>query len=250
MVIELDGPAEIAWERGPEPGAESFYLSADPIRSRVIKTKLARVGDIAVTPMRGGTRVLLEPRERRVRAYLLSKPPRLVIDVAPPGGGEFKAPPGVQALAPAIAVVTPHVEPEPEPAPQPRQSRSRRRRRQPRRSQSPRRSRLRRPRPKRSRPPRRPRPRRRPKLRPKPRRAGAGAEQRRAQRPTPPPEPAPPAPETEAVPPEGFPWSLILLVLLGGAGLGALALVVRARGARRIAPATPPPASPARRRTV
>src|SRR5258705_5333007 len=72
VVIELDGPAEIAWERGPEPGAESFYLSADPIRSRVIKTKLERVGDIAVTPMRGGTRVLLPPRERRVRAYLLS----------------------------------------------------------------------------------------------------------------------------------------------------------------------------------
>src|SRR5262245_25889250 len=91
VVIELDGPVDIAWERGPEPGAESFYLSADPIRSRVIKTNLPRVGDVAVAPMRGGTRVYLAPRERRVRAYLLGKPPRLVIDVAPPGAGEFKA---------------------------------------------------------------------------------------------------------------------------------------------------------------
>src|SRR5262252_4203403 len=104
VVIELDGPADIAWERGPDPGAESFYISADPIRARTIKTRLPRVGDIAVTPMRGGTRVLLEPRERRVRAYLLGKPPRLVIDLAAPGDAPFKAPPGVQALAPATAV--------------------------------------------------------------------------------------------------------------------------------------------------
>src|SRR5262245_53155230 len=115
VVIELDGPVEIAWERGPEPGAESFYLSADPIRTRLIKTQLARVGDVAVAPMRGGTRVYLEPRERRVRAYLLAKPPRLVIDVASPGPGAFKAPPGVQALAPATAVA---VKAEPEPVPE------------------------------------------------------------------------------------------------------------------------------------
>ena len=69
VVVELDGPAEMAWERGPEPGAESFYLTADPIRERLIKTKLARVGDKARDPMRVGTRVLARPRERRVRAY-------------------------------------------------------------------------------------------------------------------------------------------------------------------------------------
>src|SRR5215475_1915240 len=96
VVIELDGPADIAWERGPESGAESFYVSADPIRTRTIKTRLPRVGDITVSPMRGGTRVYLEPRERRVRAYLLAKPPRLVIDVAP-AGAEAGAEVGAEA---------------------------------------------------------------------------------------------------------------------------------------------------------
>src|SRR5215475_7089093 len=121
VVIELDGPADIAWERGPESGAESFYVSADPIRTRTIKTRLPRVGDITVSPMRGGTRVYLEPRERRVRAYLLAKPPRLVIDLASPGDGAFKAPAGVQALAPATAVAI-KAEPEPnrEPKPEPK----------------------------------------------------------------------------------------------------------------------------------
>ena len=48
------------------------------------------------------------------------------------------------------------------------------------------------------------------------------------------PEPAPPAPETEAIPPEteSIPWTMLLSVLLGAAALGAVALALRARGAR------------------
>jgi hypothetical protein len=105
VVIELDGNAEIAWERGPAPGEESFYLDADlGRRARVLHTKLAQVGTVTIEAMRVGTHVSLEPRERRVRAYLLAKPTRLVIDLAPAGAAEFAVPSGVTPLAPATSV--------------------------------------------------------------------------------------------------------------------------------------------------
>jgi len=105
VVIELDGNAEIAWERGPAPGEESFYLDADlGRRERVVRTKLAQVGTVTLEAMRVGTHVSLEPRERRVRAYLLAKPTRLVIDLAPPGAEEFATPAGVTPLAPATSI--------------------------------------------------------------------------------------------------------------------------------------------------
>jgi len=223
VVIELDGSADIAWERGPEPGAESFYLSADPIRTRTIRTKLARVGDITVAPMRGGTRVYLEPRERRVRAYLLSKPPRLVIDVAPPGDTAFKAPAGVQALAPAIAVSV-KAEPEPARAPEPKAEAAPKP--QPEPTPAP---------PAEAKPA--PVPEAVPAPEPAPAPAPAPAETPPAPQEAAPPEPAPPATEPETMPEtmpehEAFPWTTLLAVLLGGAALGGVVLAVRARGAR------------------
>jgi hypothetical protein len=133
VVVELDGAADIAWERGPEPNAETFYLDADlGRRERLVATKLAEVGTVTLRAMRVGTTLLLEPRERRVRAYLLAKPTRLVIDIAPPGPGAFEVPAGLTALAPATSVESlksapvpepkgepEAAEPEPEPAPAP-----------------------------------------------------------------------------------------------------------------------------------
>src|SRR5215510_402227 len=67
VVVELDGPADIAWERGPEPNAETFYLDADlGRRERAVATQLAQVGTLTLRAMRVGTRLELEPRERRV----------------------------------------------------------------------------------------------------------------------------------------------------------------------------------------
>jgi hypothetical protein len=127
VVVELDGNAEIAWERGPAANEESFYLDADlGRRERVVATKLANVGKVSLTAMRVGTHLSLEPRERRVRAYLLAKPTRLVIDVAPPGAEEFAVPNGVTPLAPATSIGSlknapipePQPKAEPEPAPE------------------------------------------------------------------------------------------------------------------------------------
>jgi len=124
LVIELDNDAEIVWENGPEPGEESFYIAAAPAQpSRVIATKLTHVGTISVTEMKGGTHVAIEPRARRVRAYTLTNPPRLVVDFAPPASGAFEAPTGTRALEPATTLGPLVVEPEParkpEPAPEP-----------------------------------------------------------------------------------------------------------------------------------
>jgi hypothetical protein len=105
VVVELDGPADIAWERGPDVHGETFYFDADlGRRERVVETKLAEVGNVTLRAMRVGTTLSLEPRERRVRAYLLAKPTRLVIDIAPPGAGAFEVPAGLTALAPATSV--------------------------------------------------------------------------------------------------------------------------------------------------
>src|SRR5258705_5007793 len=116
VVIELDGNAEIAWERGPAPLEESFYLDADlGRRERVIRTALAQIGTVTLRAMRVGTQVSLEPRERRVRAYLLAKPTRLVIDLAPPAAEEFALPGGVTPLAPATSIGSLKSAPVPEP---------------------------------------------------------------------------------------------------------------------------------------
>ena len=125
VVVELDGPTDIAWERGPKPGEESFYLDADlGSRGRVIQTKLAQVGALSVKAMRVGTHVALEPRERRVRVYVLSGPTRLVIDLAPPGPEEFAVPKGITPLAPATGIgpleagPAPEAEAQPQPGPE------------------------------------------------------------------------------------------------------------------------------------
>ena len=120
IVVELDRETEIVWENGPEPGEESFYIAAAPLqKSKLIVTQLPEVGTVAITEMKGGTHVSVEPRARRVRAYTLAEPPRLVIDFAPPGQGAFEAPEGSRALEPAKSLGPLVVEPEPEPAPEP-----------------------------------------------------------------------------------------------------------------------------------
>jgi len=63
--------------------------------------------------------VSLEPRERRVRAYLLAKPMRLVIDLAPAGPEDFAVPSGVTPLAPATSVGSLKTAPIPAPEPTP-----------------------------------------------------------------------------------------------------------------------------------
>ncbi len=120
LVIELDFEAAIVWENGPERGEESFYIAAaPPQKSRVIVTQLPHIGTISVTEMKGGAHVAVEPRARRVRAYTLANPPRLVVDFAAPAAEAFVAPAGARALEPATTLGPLVLEPEPEPSPPP-----------------------------------------------------------------------------------------------------------------------------------
>ncbi len=121
LVVELDSEAAIVWENGPEPGEESFYVAAVPKqKSRVIVTGLPHIGTVSVTEMKGGAHVAVEPRARRVRAYTLVSPPRLVVDFAPPGKEAFNVPAGARALEPAKTIGPLVLEPEPAPKPAPK----------------------------------------------------------------------------------------------------------------------------------
>jgi len=120
LVIELDRETDIAWENGPEPGEESFYIAAAPREpSKVIVSQLPEIGTVSITEMKGGTHLAIEPRPRRVRAYTLENPPRLVIDFAPPGPGPFAPPEGARPISPAKSLGPLVLEPEPGPAPAP-----------------------------------------------------------------------------------------------------------------------------------
>lgn len=120
LVIELDSEVEVVWENGPEPGEESFYIAAAPAQaSRVISTQLPHMGTVSITEMKGGTHVAIEPRERRVRAYTMTNPPRLVIDFAAPAQDAFVAPAGARAIEPAQTLGPLVLEPEPESEPAP-----------------------------------------------------------------------------------------------------------------------------------
>jgi hypothetical protein len=120
VVIELDRAVDVAWERGPEPNADTFYVAAEPPpKRRVLNTKLPSLGRIALAAIRGGTQLSLEARERRVRVYWLTDPPRLVIDATTPGDEPFKAPRGVRAIEPATSIGPLQTGPEPEPEAKP-----------------------------------------------------------------------------------------------------------------------------------
>jgi hypothetical protein len=254
VVVELDGPAEIAWERGPEPNQESFYLDADlGKRARVIRTKLEQVGTVRLEAMRVGTQVSLEPRDRRMRVYLLAKPVRLVIDVAPPGDEAFAVPKGVTPLAPAASVGSlktapipgPEPEPEAEPAPEPESPpvaavtppptepvegavEAAPTEAEPKEAEAP---------PESAAAPPAPESEAAPAPEPQP-------EPEAASEPAPAVEPAPaPAPTPEPLPPEtGFPWGLALGTLAALAGLAALGIAIRSRSAPppRVTRHTPP----------
>jgi hypothetical protein len=115
IVVELEAESEVAvrWV-ADEGGADVFEIAARPLlESQRLATGRARVGDLLLVAAESGARLSLEHRERRTRAFLLSDPPRLVIDVAAPGDEAFEAPEDVRAV---VRVAASEPVPEPEPA--------------------------------------------------------------------------------------------------------------------------------------
>jgi hypothetical protein len=113
IVVELEAEGEVAvrWT-GDDSGAEIFEIAARPLLARqLLASGRPRVGEMLLLAAGDGAELRLEPQKRRARAFLLADPPRLVIDIAPPGEAAFDAPADVRAILRERAA-----EPEPEPA--------------------------------------------------------------------------------------------------------------------------------------
>ena len=100
IVVELKAEQEVdmRWT-GDASGAEIFAIAARPLLARqLFSSGRPHVGEMLLLAAEGGAELRLEPQPRRARAFLLSDPPRLVIDIAAPGGAAFEPPADVHAI--------------------------------------------------------------------------------------------------------------------------------------------------------
>src|SRR5262245_26705260 len=100
IVVELKAQQEVGvrWT-GDESGAEIFAIAARPMLARqLLSSGRPHVGEMLLLAAQDGAELRLEPQARRTRAFLLSDPPRLVIDIAAPGKAAFDPPADVHAI--------------------------------------------------------------------------------------------------------------------------------------------------------
>lgn len=115
LVIQLDGEFEVFHQ--PARSGEPFVLELSAVPKRpilVLDTRLPRMGRVKIEGVSDGALVSVQPRQRRVRAFTLAEPPRVVIDFSSAEADPLPIPEGadpvVEAIAPPWA---------PEPAPEP-----------------------------------------------------------------------------------------------------------------------------------
>ncbi len=101
VVLELESEAEVV-VRETAPGAPLVIeIGARPLLPRqTLDSGLERTGRIEIERTPTGMRLLVEARPRRVRAFALVEPPRIVIDFASPGEDPFTPPKGTLTLEP------------------------------------------------------------------------------------------------------------------------------------------------------
>jgi hypothetical protein len=101
LVIELEGEASVI--RWPETALGLVIeIGARPLLSRqVLDSGLPRIGVVLIDTTSSGASVRIRPAKRRVRAFKLRNPSRLVVDFADPGPAAFEAPRGTQAVVAA-----------------------------------------------------------------------------------------------------------------------------------------------------
>ena len=99
LVIELERRANIPTVGRVSDGSFVLELEAIPLLPRqTLSTRLKRLGTVRIRRTLTGTRIRVAPRPRRIRAYLLESPPRIVVDFADPGARAFLPPLRVEAL--------------------------------------------------------------------------------------------------------------------------------------------------------
>lgn len=115
LVIQLDGEFRVFHQ--PARSGEPFVLELGAVPKQpilVLDTRLPRMGRVRIEGVSDGALVSVQPRQRRVRAFTLAEPPRVVIDFSSAEADPLPIPEGagvvVEAIAPPWA---------PEPAPEP-----------------------------------------------------------------------------------------------------------------------------------
>lgn len=114
LVLQLERQVSVRQQTAEADGAVVFELEARPLLAhQTLETTLSWLGRIEIDATRLGTRIAIAPGPRLVRAFLLQKPDRLVIDCGDPDLAPFDVPRGTQAV-PVFEPPVELVEPEPE----------------------------------------------------------------------------------------------------------------------------------------
>jgi len=100
LVIVLSAPCDVL-QRPPTAETDLILdLAARPSQLRQeIGTGLARIGTVVIAETPQGTRIESPRRDRKLRVFRVTDPPRLVIDFADPQGVELSEPTGNAAVA-------------------------------------------------------------------------------------------------------------------------------------------------------
>jgi hypothetical protein len=110
LVIELERRVDIRKVQEASDGRFVLVLDARPLLPhQTLETPFKRMGTVVIEGVPDGTRIQIEAKPRRVRAYHLNDPARIVVDLADPGPTPFKTPRRVEPLteAPAALPVRP-----------------------------------------------------------------------------------------------------------------------------------------------
>jgi len=108
LVIEVSGELETFHQ--PIRAAEAFVLelNARPVEPvAVLETHLARMGRVHIEGIADGAMVRVQARPRRIRAFVIDRPTRIVIDFADPEGEPLELPGGARRVLEAVAPPAP-----------------------------------------------------------------------------------------------------------------------------------------------
>jgi hypothetical protein len=115
VVIELDGRTRVERRADPAGGGLELWLEAQPSLAKQRLETSRRLGRIDLEAGDGGAYLRVQPRAGRSRVFLLERPFRVVVDVAPPAPTPLAIPEGAEAIPTVQAAAPPAPPPPPEP---------------------------------------------------------------------------------------------------------------------------------------
>jgi hypothetical protein len=119
VVIELDARTRVERRADPAGGGLELWLEAQPSLAKQRLETSRRLGRIDLEAGDGGAYLRVQPRAGRSRVFLLERPFRVVVDVAPPAPTPLAIPEGAEAIPSVEAALPPPPPPPPAPAPPP-----------------------------------------------------------------------------------------------------------------------------------